>query len=186
MNVFNILKKACKYLNKEDEINLLNAENVTSIEENKVCQDLLSTLNFVICRVACEFSYCKIKEQIEISSNGYYNVSNLSKKLFSIVSFKNGSKTASFREDGTKIYAEPGKYNILYAYLPEDVSFSDEVVFFPSCITEDILATGVVSHYFLLKGFYTEYDIFERMFIDKLLVATGKKSEIRIKNRIWL
>ena len=40
MNVFNILKKACKYLNKEDEISLLNAEEVASIQEDKVCQDL--------------------------------------------------------------------------------------------------------------------------------------------------
>lgn len=186
MQVLSILKKVCKYLNKEDVFSLLDDENISSIEQNETCKDLLSILNFVICRVACEFCFCKNTEQINIEDSKGIAVSDLSKTLFSVISIKNAQGNVEYSEDGTNIYAPKGSYTLTYAYLPNDVTFSSNVNFFPSCITSDILATGVIAHYFLLKGFYTEYDIFEKMFVNKLLIVTNKKSEIRIKNRVWL
>lgn len=185
MNTLNILKYVCVYLNKDNEYDLLSGQNAQNIAQNKTCKLLLFCLNYVLKRIATEFSYCKAVEQITFENNEF-NISSLQHNLFAVISLKDANNNSiSFNEYCDKLEAVSGTYCLTYAYLPGDYDFLDDITCFSSCISEDIVALGVLAHYFLLTGFYSEHNIYEQKFIDRINLLTIKKSEKVVKGKVW-
>ena len=186
MNVSNILNKVCVYLNRQSEAQLVVSENSNSISQNATLNSLLFCLNYVVKRIATEFSYCKTTQNVTFSNNGTFDVATLTNNYFATLYLKNGNENVSFSEEGNLLKAKNGNYTLCYCYLPEDLSFSSNINCFSSCIYEDVIVLGVLSHYFLINGFYSEHDVYEKKFLDRINLATTKKSEKIVKGKVWL
>ena len=172
------------YLNRQDEFSLLSSEDEEEIAQSEVCNTFLFCLNYVIKRIATDFCFCRVCENIQIEDN-YYYLQDLQNNLFSVIQLKNVNGVQGFYEDGVGIKANSGDYTLTYAYMPPDFNFLDDITCFPSCVNEDVVALGVVAHYFLISGYYSEHNTYEEKFLDRINLLTNKKSEKVVKGKIW-
>lgn len=75
---------------------------------------------------------------------------------------------------------------ITFRYLPQNLSISENIVCYPTKLSERIFAYGVASEYCFIKSLYDDATMWDLRFKNAMQAITSKKGEVRIKARRWL
>lgn len=176
---------------------ILGLENI----KNKTDDNLLTTneANDKSCILDCYLSvmetiarsYYKIIRTKEITVNefGYIAASEIENidRIYKILSFKDKNNIdAEYYFQNAFYYVNPGTYIIKYSVLPNvnyrTASAND---FFPSAITEKIIAYGVAGEYLFLRGDYENASLWDYKFKTELQIVCKPDNEIILPCRRW-
>ena len=184
MKTNNILKISAGYLNKTE---LQEAfENQIDFTNNVQAQELLALLNLVLQKLATEYGLCKKSEKVWFNGENKLDLQNLKNSFFAVRELRNSlGFNVKVNEEAGCLIARNGEYMLTYIYLPKTVDFNEEFTYFPSFVLEQVVALGVVAEYFLKYGFYSEYEIYEYKFQERLNKTTRRFNEIKVKCRRW-
>lgn len=184
MKTNNILRISAGYLNKAGLQDLF--ENQIDFSDNAEASELLRILNLVIQKLASEHALCITTEKVWFNDDNKLDVSSLKKEFFAVRELKNSyGFNVRVKEEEGHLIAKSGEYFLTYIYLPSQVKFNEEFNHLPSFVLEQVIALGVVAEYFLKYGFYSEYEIYEYKFQEKLNKTTRRFNDIRVRARKW-
>lgn len=207
MKVLDIIKLVTKLLNETDDklcaeycdtnnlsmstfLGYLTSEEVESkpefltVQADKDLRLILDCINIVQMRICTEFHTLLSEENIVVE-NGEFEIENLSQKLYKIkqISAQNESVKYSYFEN--KILLSDGSYKIKYAFIPNDVGFTDSVETHNGNLTLLTIAYGVCSQFCTIKGLSDEAQQWEDKFTQSIAKNFKKLGQIEIKPRRW-
>ncbi len=188
MKVKDIIELACVFTNKQDllETSLFDqTKPAPTTDEQKEIDLFTRCLNLIIGEISCDYIPLVITEEIEVK-NGVFEFENLSKIAVEILSIKDKSgNLVKAKIYPAYTYLDNGKYTIEYSYVPDLLSFEDDVPSFYCRLHERVFAYGVAMEYCLLCSLYDEMQIWQTRFKDSLQIAMQKRSEKRLPKRRW-
>ena len=188
MEVKKIIKLAAVYLQLEDILSLDTFGGIVTEPEANTTKNLellVRCLNLVYNELASDYVPLKHTEEVVVETEEI-DINTLEKRLISVLALadKDG-KNAKYKVYPTTIKVANGTYDIEYSYLPQEVLLEDTIEAFGSKLTERIIAYGVASEYSLISGLFDEATLWKKRFLDSLLIATSKKSELKMPARRW-
>jgi hypothetical protein len=188
MEIVNILKNACVFLQKNEllDVSELGGTEQSTPAQQKELNILLRCLNLVYNEIASDYIPLLHTEKL-IPTNGEIGFSSFSKKLLDIkrVEDKFGIRT-NYKLYPDKISTIDGPVTITYSYEPEELTdFTSVMESFSEKLTERVVAYGVAMEYCFISGLHDDASIWEKRFKDGILVSARKKSEIRLPVRRW-
>jgi hypothetical protein len=188
VEVKEIVKLAAIYLQLEEVLALETfGGDVAEADANtaKNLELLVRCLNLVYNELASDYVPLKHSEEVLVE-DGEIDINTLEKRLISVLKLANkDGKNVKYKVYPTAIKIENGTYDLEYSYLPNEVELTDSIEEFGGKLTERIIAYGVASEYTLISGLFDEAELWKKRFLDSLIVATGKKSEIKMPARRW-
>lgn len=188
MEIINILKNACVFLQKDELIELteLGGEIESTEAQKKEINILFRCLNLVYNQVATDY-ISLIKTEILIPIDNEILFTSLSKKILDVkrIEDKYGIRiNYKLYPDRIKIINE--QVTITYTYEPDELKeLTSTMESFSEKLTERVMAYGVAMEYSFISGLHDDASIWETRFKDGLLIAVRKKSEIRLPSRRW-
>lgn len=189
VNVTQVVELTATYLQLEEvlEMEELGGTEVNPTElTQKNLELLVRCVNLVYQELATDYIPLKHAEEITVSS-GEFLFENLTKSIINVLSLKNlDGENKKFKIYPNAIKVENGTYQIEYSYLPSEVSLGNEVEAFSGRISERILAYGVASEYSFISGLFEEASMWKKRFEDAVLIASRKKSPLRMPTRRWV
>ncbi|MGD9901013.1 MAG: hypothetical protein AB7S44_00555 [Spirochaetales bacterium] len=189
MSVTEIIKLVATYLQMEDVLELTTfGGEVTepSALTTKNLELLVRCLNLVYDEIATDYIPLNYEEEV-IVLDEEIALSSLAKRLINVIKLtdENGVNV-KYKMFPTAIVLENGTYNLEYSYAPESATLDGNIETFGGKLTERIVAYGVTAEYSLISGLFDEATTWEQRFKDALLVASRKKSDIKMPVRRWL
>ena len=189
MEIVNILKNACVFLQKDEllEITEFGGEEDSTEKQQKEVSMLLRCLNLVYNEIATAYIPLIATETIS-TSNGEVKLDNFSKKVLDIRRIEDKYRfRVNYKLYPDKIFInQGGEYKITYSYQPEELeSLEDDMESFSEKLTERVISYGVAMEYSFISGLHDDASVWEKRFKDGLLIATRKKSGMRLPSRRW-
>lgn len=183
MEIVNIIKSACVFLQKDELLDLteLGGSTTSTTAQKKELSMILRCLNLVYNEIASDYIPL-IKTEIKIPNNGEILFSTLSEKILDVkrIEDKYGLRV-DYKLYPNRILTIDGEVEITYSYEPDELaSFSSNMESFSEKLTERVVAYGVAMEYSFISGLHDDASIWETRFKDGLLIAVRKKSEMRL------
>jgi hypothetical protein len=188
MEIINILKNACVFLQKDEllETTELGGAESSTTSQQKELSLLLRCLNLVYNQVATDYIPL-IKTERFLPSSGEVLFTSFYKKVLDIrkIVDKDGIK-ASYKLYPDRISTIDEEISVTYSYEPDELTGLESIMeSFSEKLTERVMAYGVAMEYSFISGLHDDASIWEKRFKDGLLIASRKKSEIRLPARRW-
>lgn len=189
MEIVNIIKNACVFLQKEElaDVTELGGTILSTEVQQKEIKMLLRCLNLVYNQIATDYIPLLETEKI-MPLNSEILLSDLSKKILDVkrIEDKFGIRV-NYKLYPDKIFLPiNGEVTITYSYEPEELIDPESTMeSFSEKLTERVMAYGVAMEYSFISGLHDDASIWETRFKDGLLIAARKKSEIRLPERRW-
>lgn len=188
MQIVNIIKNACVFLQKDDLIKVveLGGDEVSTDEQKRELNILLRCLNLVYNQIATDYIPLIHTEKIA-TINGEFLLKNFDKKIIDIkkVEDKFGIKT-TFKLYPDKILTINGEISITYTYQPEElININSEMESFSEKVSERVMSYGLAMEYSFISGLYDDALIWEKRFKDGLKIASRNKSDMKLPPRRW-
>lgn len=190
MEMKEILALAAFYLSMEDvaELPYLKSGYVSdTFPQNTPAEIMLAKLllcaNLVRAEIASDYFPLIAREKIT-AADGRIAPSSLAKRLVDVKKITRKGKNIRFRVYQGAIETVSGEVEIEYSYLPGEAKLSEDSGF-PDKVGARLIACGTAAEYCLIAGLFEEAAVWDKRFKDSLLAAQRKKSEIRVKPRIW-
>lgn len=187
MIVLDVIKLALKNLGLDEllELQQFGGQNEADSEQLLQIQKLTDCLNDVIQSIAFMYLPLRTFENITVT-NKKFSFSNFSKTPIELLFLKNeAGLKQKFYTYPTFFTCENGNYTASYTYVPSGVSNLSDSIEINQKLDARTVAYGVVARFFLLKGLFSEANAWDAKFQQALLVASRKKSEIKMCGRWW-
>ncbi len=189
MTAKNIIKTACIFLQKDELLDVtdLDGELTATSTQLKELEHLLRCLNLVIDEIATDYVPLVHKEKLT-PSKGIINLSSFSKDLIDILQVKDkfGIK-ANYKLFPSYLETIDGEVEVTYSFKPVALtSLSSTMEQFSQKVSERVVAYGVAMEYSFICGLHDDASIWEKRFKDGLIIASRKKSDIRLPKRGWI
>lgn len=189
MEIVNIIKNACVFLQKDELLDVedLGGATPSNSAQQKEIGILLRCLNLVYNQIATDYIPLLKTEKIT-PVNGEIVLSDLSKKILDIkrIEDKFGMRVNYKLYPNKIVLTISGEVTITYSYEPEELTALTSIMeSFSEKLTERVMAYGVAMEYSFISGLHDDASIWETRFKDGLLIAARKKSEMRLPNRRW-
>lgn len=189
MNAKNVLKTASLLLNLSEDFGPIfeDSDNVTS-ETTDEFNILLSCLNLTISEIATDYIPVMKREKLPIIGHEI-SLSDFSSTPHDIyrVMLVNG-KTIRYKliDDAIRLDYDNIYVEIDYSVIPGLVTKDTTNNLFYGKVSDKCLALGTASEYCYIKGFYEEAQMWHERFKEALIIATRKKSEVKLPKRRWI
>ncbi len=161
MNVKNIIKIACDFVEMNDLKNSLDSTLTTAQQEN--LDELLQCFNWVNEEITTEYFPLYTKQIVEKENS--LNFSDLEKNIISVLNIKLSKVKKDFFTYPDKIEFDGKIDEITYSYLPEVLEINDEAYSF---VPERVYAYGVAREFYLQKGITDKAISFNSRFQDSI------------------
>lgn len=189
MTAKNIIKTACVFLQKDEllDVTELDGQETATSSQTKELEHLLRCLNLVISEIASDYIPLINREKLT-PVNGKIQLSSFSKDLIDVLQVKDkfGIKT-NYKLFPSYIETIDGDVEVTYSFQPTALSnLSSEMEQFSQKISERVVAYGVAMEYSFICGLHDDASIWEKRFKDGLIIASRKKSDIRLPKRRWI
>lgn len=197
MTVIQVLKLASVFLNCEQEFApLLETDTDQDSNENSLVDEitknhfnrLLTSLNLCYSEIAIDYLPLLYCQRITVQNNKIY-LSDLTKELKDVYAITSIDDKKRFK---FKLYADyiqtnvNGVVDILYSYVPSELTLNSDINNFMGRISTKCLALGTVKEYCYLEGLYDDALLWEQRYKDSLKIETRTKAEIVMPKRRWL
>ena len=183
MQVKEVIKQVCEFMEKFDTIDAISAGEVLAGEDGEFGRSIVSCINLVLNEIATEFIPNIKIEKVNVSS-GKLQFSDLSHGVIEILSVKdsvgNELDFESFADHIT--LARSGMVEVRYNATPETLSYDSE---FETTIPARVLGYGVMREYYFIQTQYEDAGMWEERFKNSLQALTRKKSNTVIAWRRW-
>lgn len=180
MTVLELIKKSAIMLNINEVLQDKNIDTITLNNEQAVLDN-----NFALKRL---FEFAKvmlneistyylpiIKEVGCVTINKQIALSNF-ERMARLIGVKNGNGYTKYSiVDEAIQLKEEGEYVVVFNQYPKLTSLLDEVEVFDEFIGEDVLVYGLNSYYCLSAGLFTEFNVYNENYVNKLLKLRGAK-----------
>ncbi len=188
MEIVNIIKNACVFLQKDEllETTELGGVSVSTNAQKKELNILFRCLNLVYNEIATDYIPL-IKTEKLSSNNGEILFSSLTNNILDIkrIEDKYGIRV-NYKLYPDRILTTDGEVSLTYSYEPEELEDLESTMeSFSEKLTERVCAYGVAMEYSFISGLHDDASIWETRFKDGLLIAVRKKSEIHLPARRW-
>lgn len=193
MKIRDIAELACVLLQKHD---IINTGIFMQTEDNQLVQSVLKNnhdlrllircANLVVKEVACEYIPLLHKQTIT-SHKGQISYADFEKLLLEIRCIKDSQgNEVDYYCLPDHVEIQDGSFEVLYAYIPTDKEFFDDLDFCGTKASDRVFAYGTAAEYCLVTGNYDEALMWERRYKDALLVATRKNTAVVLPRRRWI
>lgn len=194
MKVIEVIKDACIYLTKEEELNyLVKKENNSEVDfdEEKLKEIINNTdllvkcFNFVLNTLCSE--YLKLKDKVVVHTNtgkiAYSEISDFN--ILNIISIEDdmGNSVPFADYGGEVVLSAIGRYKITYTYCFDDMDIDTSIN--EITIPAKTLAYGVASEYLYINKLYDDAAIWDTRFKNSLSNLLSNKKQLYIKPRRW-
>lgn len=156
-----------------------------AMEKDACCKTLLTCCNFMSDELYSDYAL-DCRTTVVQAANGLIDTSglNIGKAVLLVDSLGNN---VPFRQTSNGLTVKTdGKYNLTYARLPSELSFSSVVQLPNSKITERIFIYGVITEYLRITGDYFQSESYKAKFNQALSSAFAAKTTARMPVRRWL
>lgn len=156
-----------------------------SLSEQPVCATLLACCNFVLedlYRNHATHTRTTVVEAVD----GFIPTKDIRLCRVFAVTDSCGRQTRYKYASGGLLVDVDGKYNLAYAKLPTELSFTSEVTLPSPRITDRIFVYGVIAEYLRITGDYTAASVWRDKFEAAVTVATADKTTAKMPARRWL
>ena len=188
MEIVNVLKNACVFLQKDEllELTEFGGETESTESQQKEINILLRCLNLVYNQIATDYIPLIQTEKV-VSINGEILFNSLSKKILDIKRIEDKCKLrVNYKLYPDRIKTINCEVYITYTYEPNELQeLTSTMETFSEKLTERVMAYGVAMEYSFISGLHDDASIWETRFKDGLLIASRKKSEMRLPSRRW-
>lgn len=82
------------------------------------------------------------------------------------------------------VHVANGKWNVVYSYLPSEVSLGDEINYYTK-VGEVLFSLGVVSEYLFLIGDINSSSIWNDKFKDEIFAISRPRRNIKLPTKRW-
>lgn len=180
MNSEKVLKLGATMLNIEEGV--IGADST----DEKTRDLMMVALNNVISEIAEEYIPFLKSEKVVVS-NGKLNYTAFEKSPRNIIKIKQGKKNVAFCRyvEHVSVNAEDGEVEVIYSYVPDKISFGEDIVIPPE-ISERTLAAGVAGEYALMSERYEECVNYDNKFMSGVKAAMRQKKERILPCRRWV
>ena len=182
MQVKNVIKLACEMTDNNDLKDAIDNNDLT--DEQQVAVDcLVGCFNLINNEIASEYIPLLHKE-IKKIQDFKVNFDDFSKKMLEIISIKDKlGRNVKYKLFDSYLMVKANEVEIVYSYLPENVSLSDEI---NSFLPERVYAYGIAREYLFLQSMFDDAQLWDSRFKNSLKVLTRKKGEIKMPKRSFL
>jgi len=182
MKAVDVVLQVAQMLGKEDLSEFLRSGVSADLSQaKKDRQTIIDCLNNVIYELAT--TTCKLKcEEIFEPLNSKIFYKDFSKKILSVSSVLDlHGSVVSYRSFPTHIALyNDKKVKIVYNYLPNKASLTQNVEVGSPLVTETIISYGTIAEYYLVNALYEESVIWRQKYEENLSkVLQGKKRYIK-------
>ena len=187
MEVNKIIQQACTFLGREDlKVSpILLGEVDEDTERVEELELLLKCVNYTLVKIATY--YKPLTAQVVADAKNQISLAAIDESILNILSVKDSNDcSVEYKIVGNKIIcSNVGRVTITYSYYPKEVTFGDVCNNYLEGVHEQMIALGVVSDYYFMKGMTDEMQTYDAEFHNVMKYITRKKSEIYIKPRRW-
>lgn len=184
MQVKDLVKEVANFLQLNNVLDLDFEDSEQMEQIDAVTQRdinlIVKCLNQVLTRIATEHVELLNIEDIVIN-NGIFDLDMLSKQFFKIKKLGNNEK---FDLVEKQLYAQNGKYQILYSYLPTEYDFDDDLDIYKN-LSKYAICYGICSEYLMILGDFSQSETYESKFENAMEVAKSNLKIAEIKHRRW-
>lgn len=181
MQIKKVIKQVALLLQISNIINAnLDDQTLFDTQMMRDVELIVDSINDVLCDISTDFLTLKTTEKISVS--GEFDLSNLSKRIYKILSIY---PTIKYSVVGNKLICEDGEYEIEYQYLPAEKTIDDKIDEFGGKLTLYALSYGVASQYCMICGNYSESEMWNSKYQDAMQIAMRSSKIVSLKNRIW-
>lgn len=188
MTAKDVIKVVCVFLQKEELLELedLGGTAVATESQTKELEHMLRCLNLVVNEIASDYIPLLFKETV-FPTGGQILLSSLTKNPIDILRVEDRfGIRVNYKLFPDYLETIDGEVKILYSYEPtEATALSQTLENFSQKIGERVIAYGVAMEYCFICGLHDDASIWEKRFKDALLIASRKKSEIKLPKRRW-
>lgn len=188
MNVLDIVKGVLITIQNDSLVKKLESESeVLTSEETAEVDLIVNCINLTIQKIAT--NYIPLIEEVSLKvSDGIIPYSSITQKqIFNILSVRNNkNQKLLFEIKPTHIVTGCGDIVIKYTFIPKNLKISDNIDCFKTKISERIMLYGVLDEYLLMKGNFSESDIWNERFLSEIRLITRTQKLYRsTRARRW-
>lgn len=152
--------------------------------EDEKAQKLLCAVNSVLEQLYCDFA-CSLKRAKVSSQNGFIETATL--RLNRVIALTDGyGNNIPYRYTENGLAVPDGNYALVYALLPNEVGWNDEVVLPTPRVTERLFSYGVVAEYLFMNGDVSASENWETRYKNALQNANVKSSSCNLPVGRWV
>jgi len=182
MKLYEVLDTAIMYLNLSDEIRVTGDRTPLT---NKKLKTLIRCANVIISEIASDYLPLKEKQIVTVIDNKV-SYQSFDRRVIDVEKVIKDDEIIPFTVYPNYLEIESeGEVEILYHYLPQEISLDDEVPYGVN-LSPVTLASGIAAEYSLVNNMYEEALSFERKFKEGLINNMSSPKSRYIKARRWL
>ncbi len=189
MKPLDVVKLVSLYIGQRDLLSTttLGGNTAPTPDQAQTLDELLSCVNDVVETLAVMYFPLKQEETL-VSNNGIVNFSSFSKTVCEIESVKDQNGfNVDYEVFPTYLKTLSGSLNYIYNYIPNKVSsYSANLDVQLDKVSLRLMALGVVSRFYLIKGMFNESKAWNDVFLRTVLALQTPKRNQVIKKRRWV
>ena len=189
MVVKDVLRSAIVFVNKSELLGLNSfdsaSETAPTVSQQADIDLFVQCFNYVYKEIASSYFPLLEKQKVVFTDNKFY-YKDLAKQIVFVKKISKSGQKLKYYQYPQYIECETDSAEIVYAYLPNDFSLTDEVNLFGGKVLGQVMAYGVAREYCLIMGNYSDADIWEARFKNSLeSIASKKRSVVIAKRRFF-
>lgn len=184
----NILIKTSELLNRDDIIKELNSKIEGKSESIKMdIARLISYYNYTIEKLCREYFEITFSETASSDSYRRISLQNLKYNPLKIIKIIRNQQEVFFSEFSTYVLVpnENTDYEIVYSYIPNQLTKLDDELILPKGVSEKIICYGIASEFLASKNSYTQSEYWNNKFMLEIFKSKTSRDR-KLKQRFTI